>query len=354
SKISAASLAAAARKQPVQPRVISKPQSAGQSAAGGAQQAAKKVAPKTAPKKPPAKKGATAADAKKKAKGGKKKETKPSAKGKPGPKKSSSRSGKGKSASSAAAAAPPVSSYSAQQAAVNDMMRRALEEDQYSALGSIVETDSSDDDEEYAYDPSAGRSGAIDRHVLQSAAKKYLRMDGQRSLKGFDPATFRMDADDYAEGRARASSPSKRPRGRCARWRPRRTGGGGRRGARSARRCPPRRGRRSRATRRGDERAPAVQPPQNAGAGGADGQPQQGEVYFDGDEGAGEEEETSIFGATQGAKNATWVECDRCKKVRSVRPFCPSKIEIGEGFGIQGCGLDGLIGLTSLLMLISF
>jgi len=37
--------------------------------------------------------------------------------------------------------------YSAAQTAVNDMMRRALEEDQYSALGSIVDTDSSDEDE---------------------------------------------------------------------------------------------------------------------------------------------------------------------------------------------------------------
>ena len=41
-----------------------------------------------------------------------------------------------------AAAAP----YSAAQAAVNEMMRKALEEDQYSALGSIVDTDSEDDD----------------------------------------------------------------------------------------------------------------------------------------------------------------------------------------------------------------
>ena len=29
----------------------------------------------------------------------------------------------------------------------------------------------------------------------------------------------------------------------------------------------------------------------------------------------GEEEESSIFGQTTGASNATWVECDRCKKV---------------------------------------
>ncbi len=37
--------------------------------------------------------------------------------------------------------------YSAAQNAVNDMMRKALEEDQYSALGSVVDTDSSDEDE---------------------------------------------------------------------------------------------------------------------------------------------------------------------------------------------------------------
>jgi hypothetical protein len=40
-----------------------------------------------------------------------------------------------------------LGSYSAAQHAVNDMMRRALEEDQYSALGSVVDTDSSDEDE---------------------------------------------------------------------------------------------------------------------------------------------------------------------------------------------------------------
>jgi hypothetical protein len=32
----------------------------------------------------------------------------------------------------------------------------------------------------------------------------------------------------------------------------------------------------------------------------------------------GEDAEISIFGQTTGASNATWVECDRCKKVRIV------------------------------------
>lgn len=69
----------------------------------------------------------------------------------------------------------------------------------------------------------------------------------------------------------------------------------------------------------GGDVPPTAQPQQNVAAGGTDGQQQQGEEYFDGDEGVGEEEETSIFGATQGAKNATWVECDRCKKWRRLR-----------------------------------
>mmetsp|Transcript_3972 Transcript_3972/g.6265 ORF Transcript_3972/g.6265 Transcript_3972/m.6265 type:complete len:296 (-) Transcript_3972:287-1174(-) len=33
----------------------------------------------------------------------------------------------------------------------------------------------------------------------------------------------------------------------------------------------------------------------------------------------GEDEESSIFGQTAGASNATWVECDRCKKWRRLR-----------------------------------
>ena len=197
------------------------------------------------------------------------------------------------------------------------MMRRALEEDQYSALGSIVETDSSDDDEEYAYDPSAGRSGAIDKHVLQAAAKKYLRMDSQRSLKGFDPATFRMDADDYAEGRARASSPNKRPRGAVCTIVPEEDGRRRKKRGGGVSPVPTEEGAEEQNDASGGDAPPTAQPQQNAAAGGTDGQQQQGEEYFDGDEGVGEEEETSIFGATQGAKNATWVECDRCKKVRS-------------------------------------
>ena len=202
-------------------------------------------------------------------------------------------------------------------------MRRALEEDQYSALGSIVETDSSDDDEEYAYDPTSGRSGAIDRHVLQAAVRRHLRMDGQRSLKGFDPATFRMDADDYAEGRARASSPGKRPRGAVTSPAPEEDGRRRKkRGTGVGSPVPPAEEAEESndAAAGGGNPPPAAaqqQPTQVAAASASGAEQQQGEEYCgDDNDGLGEEEETSIFGATQGAKNATWVECDRCKKVR--------------------------------------
>ena len=42
----------------------------------------------------------------------------------------------------------------------------------------------------------------------------------------------------------------------------------------------------------------------------------------DGGDMMGEEEESSIFGQTAGASNATWVECDRCKKVRDACVMC--------------------------------
>lgn len=77
------------------------------------------------------------------------------------------------------------SGYTAEQANVNDMMRRALEEDQYSALGSIVDTDSSDDENVLLSGGSGSFSGhgrprqqqvpQIDRNMLLNANRKRLR-----------------------------------------------------------------------------------------------------------------------------------------------------------------------------------
>lgn len=64
-----------------------------------------------------------------------------------------------------------ASVYSPEQATVNDMMRRALEEDRYSGQGSIVDTDSSEDENE--------NSGANGPHLYSS-----VRIGGLNSGNG--------------------------------------------------------------------------------------------------------------------------------------------------------------------------
>jgi hypothetical protein len=79
------------------------------------------------------------------------------------------------------------------QLAVNEQMRRALEEDQYSANGSIVDTDSDDDDPQHIY---KGQSIRLDRNHLMQAARKHLwleRINGGSASIG--------SGNDDAEGR---------------------------------------------------------------------------------------------------------------------------------------------------------
>merc|ERR1712238_2458 len=82
-------------------------------------------------------------------------------------------------------------------AAVDDMMRRALEEDQYSALGSVVDTDSSDDDESdcNAYvtygnshrhlnnsgsNEPTGNMVRLDRNLILNSMRKKVMLEGMR------------------------------------------------------------------------------------------------------------------------------------------------------------------------------
>ena len=102
-------------------------------------------------------------------------------------------------------------------------MRRALEEDQYSALGSVVDTDSSDDEEEdqsevsairWNHRPKRGSSSEeldaakpwvdtstkkLDRHAIVTAMRKHLRVEGMKSVRNFDGGAFLDDAEDYLE-----------------------------------------------------------------------------------------------------------------------------------------------------------
>ena len=176
-----------------------------------------------------------------------------------------------------------VEELSAAQLAANEQMRKVLEEDKYSALGSIVETDSEDEDTSYR-----GRGGRLDRSNILAAARKRLWME-RMSATGASVVTSQEDENEGENDDAAARS------------------------SRPGRKKKKRRGRRSK-----EEEATAV-----AGGAGSDQE-------IDGTEEVASEmmsvdepreldtdrDEVSIFGTTTGSSNATWVECDKCKKVR--------------------------------------
>ena len=222
----------------------------------------------------------------------------------------------------------PTLGYSAQQAAVNDMMRRALEEDQYSALGSVVDTDSSDDEDDYgnSYNPNrrfnAVGKPILNRNTLLVAMKRHLRMEAMNTLSNFDGKSFLEDAEEYVARGGKASRSSfvvnkasfvpdnnyeeeeldvnGRRIGKRRKKKKNRRGGGG-----------------------GNAFMNTPDVGQNGGIGGMDDDDAAGgggggvdSSAIDEDSLMGDDAEISIFGQTTGASNATWVECDRCKKVR--------------------------------------
>lgn len=209
------------------------------------------------------------------------------------------------------------------QAAVNDMMRQLLEEDKYSVQGSIVDTDSSDEEEDehsiYAVSGGAGSSKrgiysegeatliSLSRSVITRAARKRLRIEGMRGVMDTTgsrkransiviveekegPMADNLSGDDSSAGRAGRKKKRKKVK---------------------------------RGGRTGDNddgllvhhEIPAtmdVCPRVDA------------ELLGDDSQGAGMDE-SSIFGQTTGSSNATWVECDKCKKWRRLRGIVDAK-----------------------------
>lgn len=251
------------------------------------------------------------------------------------------------------------SGYSAQQAAVNDMMRRALEEDQYSALGSIVDTDSSDDDIDrgdevpsirWNHRPKRGSSSSgggldtakpwvqepvkkLDRNAIVCAMRRHLRVEGMKSVRNFESSTFLDDAEDYNE-RGRLAGKRSHP--------PDEEGVPEEDLAVDGRKIGKRRKKKKGSRSSSSQQQQLQQQQSDSGTslaseskrdGSSTGTPDdEGWDENDAASGAdddgvdimGEEEESSIFGQTTGASNATWVECDRCKKVSFIHIICTS------------------------------
>lgn len=184
--------------------------------------------------------------------------------------------------------APVEGGLTASQMAVNEQMRRALEEDQYSANGSIVDTDSDDDELEYMY---KGQSVRLDRAYLVQAARKHLWLERYATTTGHVAATtvvpVAKDAQEVEDGEVRPprGPKKKKPKGKRS---------------------------------KDDDRAVSPKPGDSDVVNGNILASTSAENEFERDEG-------SIFGQTTGSSNSTWVECDKCKKVRSLSFLCVCK-----------------------------
>lgn len=153
-------------------------------------------------------------------------------------------------------------------------MRRALEDDRYSALGSIV-SDTDSDDDEYQ----------LERSDVRAAMRKRLWMMERRRSSSVVAAAEEKD-DSETESSSSVRSGSQRRGGRKKKKR--------------------KQGKRSKEEDSG------------LSSGTSDS-----EVVVEKSSGKGEStnakevyEDSSIFGPTTGSSHATWVECDKCKKVR--------------------------------------
>lgn len=213
---------------------------------------------------------------------------------------------------------------SAAQLAVQEQMRKALEEDQYSANGSIVESDTDDDDRQYMY---KGNSIRLDRSYLLQAAKKYNWLGdsgaagsvvvsmGRSSALSDDEANCLGDDDGNDEeenkkdvedtlhvtesnigtyNKKDASKPSKNSKNIVGKKKGRNQ-------------YTDNRGNNSNTFRVEEKANSNVFETATAPSSSADKL-----VDMERDEG-------SIFGQTTGSSNSTWVECDKCKKWRRLR-----------------------------------
>uniref|UniRef100_A0A7S1YBM6 CW-type domain-containing protein n=1 Tax=Grammatophora oceanica TaxID=210454 RepID=A0A7S1YBM6_9STRA len=194
-----------------------------------------------------------------------------------------------------AAAADP---FNAQQQMVNEQMRRALEEDQYSALGSIVDTESSDEDEAHQYPARRGGTVRLDRaSVVLAMRKRLFRM----AHSGKDNVVIPPFEEDFTKKKkqkeraaeAAAASPTA-----------------------SAKSTPRSKEEVTSAPSASAPAAAPAQPNQDNSSGMLDGDLNDDIMGRD---------EGSIFGQTTGSSNSTWVECDKCKKWRRLRGVVDEK-----------------------------
>jgi len=206
---------------------------------------------------------------------------------------------------------------SAAQMAVQEQMRKALEEDQYSANGSVVDTDSDDDEHQYMY---KGQSIRLDRAYLLQASKKIgwlhdgsgngmlviapgkvpdLSKDGGVNYQqevGDEEGILNEDGSTNNAGSSIKKKSSRDKKKRRNQYTNRSSISSNNTSCFRIDDKPSNKG------------FIEVGKPKNATFIGAS---EKGEAM--------ERDEGSIFGQTTGSSNSTWVECDKCKKWRRLR-----------------------------------
>lgn len=210
--------------------------------------------------------------------------------------------------------------HSPAQAAVEDMMRQLLEEDKYSQKGSIVETDSSDDEDDErtifaiasgtASSSKRGTYGAdatismlrLDRATITRAMRKRLRIEEMRGV---------MDTSGVLKKRANSVVLVEDNNDNGV------TSDDGKIGDTESGRGGGRKKKRKKAKRTVRAGVPEDGTCITIGTSQTDsdefGFDKGGQ--FDGNEDDMGADESSIFGQTTGSSNSTWVECDKCGKV---------------------------------------
>lgn len=182
------------------------------------------------------------------------------------------------------------------QQAVQEQMRRALEEDQYSAKGSIVDTESDEDDHTYTF---RGITVRLDKAALQQAVRRHFHVQRLSGPPQNGSSLQRMeevdddDDDDEEEDRGNHEplKDSHKP-------------------SKVTTKKKNRKDEMTKHTDNGVSQSSATKDPLSLLDSLDDD--------FDRDGG-------SIFGATTGQSNSTWVECDKCKKWRRLRGVVDEK-----------------------------
>lgn len=243
-----------------------------------------------------------------------------------------------------AAAAAAANAERLQLQALNEQMRRALEEEQYSANGSIVDTESDDDGEPYLY---RGQPVRLDRAALLQAVRKYTTTQPYYSYGGTMTTTTGSHAGAAGGAMGASVLGATNVVGPVPLHARDASGGGGSSSAanyssdsdgRNMAALNRRDGRNVLTSRGGGDGGALVASGIHSSVTGGAASPGGGiDTAVGGGGGGGTDFDDvvhasnhdldggSIFGQTTGSSNSTWVECDKCKKWRRLRGVVDEK-----------------------------